>query len=67
MKGIPRKAARHVHYKNKVWRARLSWVFRARMAWWSHLQARTDNEIVRKHVHVRDLRTYILNVRKYTV
>ena len=27
-------------YKNKVWRAGLSWIFRARMAWWSHLQAR---------------------------
>ena len=27
-------------YKNKVWRAELSWIFRARMAWWSHLQAR---------------------------
>ena len=21
-------------YKNKVWRAGLSWIFRARMAWW---------------------------------
>ena len=27
-------------YKNKVWRAGLSWIFRARKAWWSHLQAR---------------------------
>ena len=27
-------------YKNKVWRAVLSWIFRARKAWWSHLQAR---------------------------
>ena len=27
-------------YKNKVWRAMLSWIFRARKAWWSHLQAR---------------------------
>ena len=24
-------------YKNKVWRAGLSWIFRARKAWWSHL------------------------------
>ena len=30
----------HIEYKNKVWRARLSWIFRARKAWWSHLQAR---------------------------
>ena len=29
-----------LEYKNKVWRAGLSWIFRARMAWWSHLQAR---------------------------
>ena len=29
-----------IHYKNKIWRAGLSWIFRARMAWWSHLQAR---------------------------
>ena len=28
------------YYKNKVWRAGLSWIFRARKAWWSHLQAR---------------------------
>ena len=27
-------------YKNKVWRAGHSWIFRARKAWWSHLQAR---------------------------
>ena len=27
-------------YKHKVWRAVLSWIFRARKAWWSHLQAR---------------------------
>ena len=26
-------------YKNKVWRAGHSWIFRARKAWWSHLQA----------------------------
>ena len=36
-------------YKNKVWRAGLSWIFRARMAWWSHLQARRrQDEILRK-------------------
>ena len=29
-----------IQYKNKVWRAVLSWIFRARTAWWSHLQAR---------------------------
>ena len=27
-------------YKNIVWRAGLSCIFRARKAWWSHLQAR---------------------------
>ena len=29
-----------LYCKNKVWRAGHSWIFRARKAWWSHLQAR---------------------------
>ena len=33
-------------YKNKVWRAGHSWIFRARQAWWSHLQAQRRSSLL---------------------